>query len=413
VAAQEAAYESVQQVAVESYGRLRAFVAARFGDLALAEDALSEAFVAALRTWPERGVPEQPENWLLAAARNHLRDRARHETVAARHAEALRAVSQEVAQIAEAAFPDERLRLMFVCAHPAIEATIRTPLMLQAVLGLDAARIAGAYLVPASTMGQRLSRAKVKIAAAGISFAVPEERELPERMQAVLEAIYAVYGLGWEDLGSTGLAQEALYLAGLMASLLPGEAEAHALFALLLHAEARRDARRDTAGAFVPLAEQDPDRWSANLHRRAERHLELAHRLHQQHHRRIGPFQLEAAIQSAHASRARTGRVPWKAIAALYDALVEVRPSLASAVGRAAAHGEAFGPEQGLALLDQTAVYLNRFDYQPYWACRGHLSRRAGRATEAATAYAEAIARSSDPAICAYLRQQQSRSSDA
>lgn len=395
----EQTFDQIRQVAVDSYGRLRAFIASRFGDVSLAEDALSQAFLAALTTWPERGIPPHPEAWLLTTARNHLRDTARHQAVIDRHTEALTRLSSELSPHEQGPFPDQRLRLLFVCTHPAIDATVRTPLMLQTVLGLDAARIAQAYLVPAATMGQRLSRAKAKIATARIPFTVPEPEELAQRLHSVLEAIYAAYGLGWEDLTSTNLTSEALWLARLLPQLLPQQAEAHALLALILHAEARRPARRDAEGRFIPLAEQDPSLWSATLQQEAEEHLFTAHACGQL----IGPFQLEAAIQSAHASRARRGRTPWQAIASLYDALVTLRPTLATYVGRAAAHAEAFSAPQGLAALALTDPLHHRFDYQPYWACLAHLSRQAGLEQQAQDAYAKAIELSTDPAVRAWL----------
>lgn len=405
-----AAHEKASQLAVESYGRLLAFLASRCGDVSLAEDALAQAFLAALQTWPERGVPERPEGWLLAVARNSLRDGARRQMVRDSVAAVLQLAVEAVGpREQDAGFPDERLKLLFVCAHPAIEASARTPLMLQVVLGLDAARIGEAFLVLPAAMGQRLSRAKAKIAAAGIPFVVPEKKELPERLHAVLEAVYGAFGLGWSDLTPqhNDLTGEALWLARLLVSLLPAQAEAHGLLALLLHAEARRPARRDAQGAFVPLSDQDVRRWTAEMQAEAERHLVRASELGE-----LGPFQLEAAIQSAHASRARTGRTPWPEIAGLYDALVRLRPSLGTWVSRAATHGMAFGPQQGLALLQETAAFKGRFDYQPYWACRAHLERAAGREAEARSAYRRAIDLAGDLAVRQYLQRQLERAGD-
>src|SRR5262245_38896515 len=212
------AQRAVEEVARSSYGRLVAFLAAQTGDVAGAEDALSEALLAALTTWPADGVPEKPEAWLLTSARNRFVDQARRAKVRAEHADALRALAQETEEADVPEFPDRRLELLFVCAHPALDAALHTPLMLQTVLGLDAARIAQAFLVSPSAMGQRLVRAKTKIREAKIPFAVPEERELPPRMEAVLEAIYAAYGLGWDE--ATGadprareLTDEAIWLA--------------------------------------------------------------------------------------------------------------------------------------------------------------------------------------------------------
>ena len=206
-------------------------------------------------------------------------------------------------------FPDERLKLLFVCAHPAIDPAMHTPLMLQTVLGLDAARIAHAFLISPTTMGQRLVRAKTKIRDGGIRFEIPQERELPQRLDAVLEAIYAAFGIGWDDMAGVDqrgrdLAEEAIWLARVLLQLMPGEAEVHGLLALMLHCEARRAARRGPDGRYVPLSEQDCQKWSLPLIEEAERHLAEA-----SSRGRTGRFQLEAAIQSVHAERARSGRI--------------------------------------------------------------------------------------------------------
>jgi len=236
--------------------------------VAAAEDALGDALLAALEAWPRVGVPDKPEAWLVAAARRKLVDAARHAKVAASAAPALEIVVERAQrEVIDAVFPDERLKLLFVCAHPAIDEAARTPLMLQTVLGLDAATIASAFLVAPATMSQRLVRVKAKIRDAGIRFEIPESQELPSRVDAVLEAIYAAYGSGWEDVAGAdprrrGLAEEAIWLGRLVARLLPDEPEALGLLALMLHCEARRPARRDPAGAYVPLGRQDVALWS-------------------------------------------------------------------------------------------------------------------------------------------------------
>src|SRR4029434_7332610 len=206
------------------------------------------------------------------------------------------------------------LKLLFVCAHPAIDPAMHTPLMLQTVLGLDASRIAGPFLIAPKTMGQRLVRAKTKILRGGIQFEIPQAQDLPERLDAVLEAIYAAFGIGWDDmLGADergrGLAEEAIWLARVLLELTPAEAEVQGLLALMLHCEARRAARRDRDGRYVPLSEQDPELWSLSLIEEAERHLSEASK-----YERPGRFQLEAAIQSVHAERGRSGRIEWSAI---------------------------------------------------------------------------------------------------
>ncbi len=397
----ETVHQVLERVATEDRGRILAYLASRFGDSALAEDALSNAFIAALMKWAASGIPDQPAAWILAAARNNMLDHLRHREVENRFA-ARETASEQTSEPATdiAAMPDRRLELLFVCAHPAIDPAVRTPLMLQAVFRLEIAQIADAFVMSPTAMGQRLSRAKAKIAQARIPFAVPEPEDLSGRLDAVLQAIYAAYTAGWDDLssGRGALASEAIWLARVLASLLPGQPEVRGLLALLLHAEARRTA----TGAFVPLAGQDVRLWSVDMREEAERELHLAHALKTE----LGAFQLEAAIQSAHASRAATGATPWTQIANLYEALVQVRPSLGALVGRAAARGAAFGPEQGLAALQETAAYKNRFSYQSYWACLAQLSSAAGLVEDAHHAYLQAIELSHDPAVRAHLHSQ-------
>jgi predicted RNA polymerase sigma factor len=401
----------VEVVARESYGRLIAYLAARTGDVAAAEDALSDAFTAALRTWPADGVPDKPEAWLLTAARRRLIDRARHERMRAGVAPALRQLVREAEDMSERAFPDERLKLLFVCAHPAVDAGIHTPLMLQVVLGLDAATIASAFLTSPAAMGQRLSRAKARIrslsSASGLAFVVPDRDELPPRLDAVLEAIYAAYGSGWDDAAGCdprrrGLAQEAVWLARTVLQLLPGEPEAHGLLALMLYCEARRPARRAASGDYVPMSEQDSRAWDRGLIDDAERELRAASA-----QRRPGRFQLEAALQSAHVDGARHGRTDWCGIAVLYEGLVRASPTVGALVGRAAALGEADGPDAGLAALDAIDPQSAR-SYQPYWAVRAHLLRGAGRERHALDAFDRAIGLTEDPATRRFLLRRRS-----
>jgi len=398
------AHRAVELAARASYGRLVAYLARRSRDVAAAEDALGDAFVAALATWPRDGVPEKPEAWLLAAARRRLVDAGRHLTVQARALPTLHAVVDEAqgAATSERAFPDERLALLFVCAHPAIEEGMRTPLMLQTVLGLDAARIAAAFVVPAATMGQRLVRVKTKIRDAGIRFEVPEPHELPLRLGAVLEAIYAAFGSGWDDVAGAdtrrrGLAEEAIWLGRLVARLAPDEPEARGLLALMLHCEARRGARRDPGGGYVPLRQQDAATWSWPMIEEAERILLDASRMG-----RPGRFQLEAAVQSAHAQHGITGRTDWEAIVLLYDGLLRIAPTVGATVAHAAALAEAEGAERGLAALDAVPVDATA-GYQPFWALRAHLLGRLRRVDEAAAAYARAIGLAEDPAVRTFL----------
>jgi predicted RNA polymerase sigma factor len=398
---------AVEQVARDSYCRLVAYLAARSRDLAAAEDALADSFLAALQTWPRTGVPDKPEAWLLTTARRRLIDGARRAQVHAKATPTLLAMAEEAQELASSdiAFPDERLKLLFICAHPAIDAAVRTPLMLQTVLGLDAARIASAFVVRPTTMGQRLTRAKAKIRDARIKFELPDAKDLPQRLAAVLEAIYAAYGSGWDDVAGAdprrkGLAEEAIYLGRLLLQLMPDEPEVQGLLALMLHCEARRDARRTETGSYVPLSEQDISLWSRAKIEEAERCLSNAAKVGS-----IGRFQLEAAIQSVHAQRAWTGRTEWEEIALLYEGLVCIAPTFGALVGRAAAVAEARGADRGLALLEVIPTEAIK-NYQPYWALAAHLFKRMQRSVESSAAYSRAIGLCENPAMREFLAKQ-------
>lgn len=399
-----AAHAAVESTARDSYGRLIAFLASRSHDVAGAEDALGDAFVAALQHWEADGVPDKPEAWLLHAARNRLIDAGRRSMVRERLEPALRRVAEEAQEVAtrQEPFPDERLKLMFVCAHPAIDAAARTPLMLQTVLGVDAARIASAYLTSPAAMSQRLVRAKNKIREAAIPFRVPEQGEWDERVSYVLDAIYSGYTAGWEhvnDSASTmhALAAESLALGRTLVHLMPDEAEARGLIALMLHCEARREARYGKRGQFVPLDRQDPALWSRELIEEAERQLQAASSL-----RRMGRYQLEAAIQSIHAHRAESGSIDWEEIALLYEGLVRLAPGIGCRVGRAVALAQSGRLATGVVALEEIAAG-RVVSYQPYWAARGHLLRMAGREKEAREAFTRAASLTDDPALRAYL----------
>jgi predicted RNA polymerase sigma factor len=405
---QEDAQRTIERVARESYGRLVAYLSSHTRDVASAEDALSNALIAALTTWPRDGVPQNPEAWLLTTARHSLIDLLRHRQVAEASEPTLVLLRRESKEaIMSAKFPDERLKLLFVCAHPAIDPAMHTPLMLQTVLGLDAVRIAHAFLVSPKAMGQRLVRAKTKIRDAGIRFEVPQERELPQRLDAVLEAIYAAFGIGWDDMVGADqrgrdLAEEAIWLARVLLELMPREAEVGGLLALMLHCEARRAARRGPGGRYIPLSEQDTRQWSLPLIDEAERHLATA-----SSRNRIGRFQLEAAIQSVHAERARSGRTEWNATVLFYEQLIRISPTLGARIGHAAAVGEANGPEAGLALLDKIDPDAAA-GYQPYWAVRAHLLQQLDKTAEAVDAFDRAIGLAEDPAVRRFLLEKRS-----
>lgn len=395
---------TAERVARESYGRLVAFLAARTRDVAGAEDALGEAFAAALRLWPTDGVPQNPDAWLLTVARRRQTDALRRRQTRLAGEEHVKLIAAEIeAATAEGTIiPDRRLALMFACAHPAIETGMRAPLILQTVLGLSGAEIAAAFLISPATMSQRLVRAKMRIHDAGIPFRIPEAEELPARLAAVLDAVYAAYTKGWNDLGDLGtpeIAGEALWLGRLLVSLLPTEPEALGMLALMLYAEARRPARRDLNGAYVPLEAQDTSLWDDSQIAAAE---QLLHRANAGGP--TGRYQLEAAIQSAHSVRRLTGIDNWSVIVRLYDHLFALTGSPVIALNRAVALAEVDGPEAALAALAPLAANRRLRAYQPYWAARGHLLARTGDRQGAIESLTVAIGLTTDDAVRAYLQ---------
>jgi predicted RNA polymerase sigma factor len=403
------AQRTAEMVARRSYGKLVAFLAARTRDVAAAEDALADAFASALEDWTRNGCPENPEAWLLTVARRKTIDSVRRretrdgaEPEMKRIADGLEAAAAETSGI-----PDRRLGLMFACSHPAIEASVRSPLILQVVLGLDAKRIASAFLVSPAAMGQRLVRAKEKIRQAGIPFRIPEKDELPARLDTVLDAIYAAFADAWSDPAGTDavrrdLSEEAIYLGRVVVELLPDEPETLGLLALMLHADARRKARRNADGEYVPLAEQDTSAWDRETIAEAEELLLRASR-----HGIPGRYQIEAALQSAHVHRCLTGVSNWGEIVELYDVLFALTGSPVVAVNRVLAIAETEGPQVALAELDHIAADSRLAEYQPYWAVRAELLTKLKKGREARAAYQIAIGLERDPAVRRFLQRRQ------
>jgi RNA polymerase sigma-70 factor (ECF subfamily) len=396
------AADEIERVARLSYGRLVAILASRTGNVTAAMDALSDAVVRALEVWPLQGVPSNPEGWLIATARHRAADAGRSAARAAAATETLTLLEEERTDMGQAVTPDRILNLMFVCAHPAIEARMRTPLMLQLVLGLDARRMAGAFLIAPGTLGQRLTRARAKIEAARIGFALPEGDDLVPRLTHVLDTIYAAFTVGIDgegagDAKSTSLAREALWLGSLIAARMPDAPEAQALFALMLYTQARRPARVDATGCLIPLDAQDTGLWDARMMSDADMAMRLAARAPT-----LGRYQIEAAIAAAHGDRRHGHPTDWGTIAALYRGLAALHPTTGALTGLAAALGEAGDPAAGLAVLDTADPGLVA-SYQPWWAVRAHLSALAGAPGEAITCYDRAIALCADPAARAFL----------
>lgn len=400
------AHNMADAVARRSYGKLVAFLAARTRDVAAAEDALSDAFAAALADWPVKGCPSNPEGWLLTVARRKSIDVDRGRRRGENATGHLQVMAEGLAAAAaDADIPDQRLALMFACAHPAIEESIRSPLILQVVLGLDARTIASAFLTSPAAMSKRLVRAKDKIRQAGIPFRIPEREEFPGRLEAVLDAIYAAFTEGWTDPSGSDaarrdLTEETLFLATLVAELLPKEPEALGLLALLLHAEARRRARRGANGEYVPLAEQDPASWDSQMIAEAEVLLMRASSMSS-----LGRYQLEAALQSAHVDRCRAVHSNWEEVVQLYDALFALSGSPVVAINRALAIAELHGARSALEAMPQSEQDARLAEYQPYWAARAELLAKTGEAEEARRAYDIAIGLERDPAVRRFLQR--------
>lgn len=396
---------AVERTVREAYGRLVAILAARRRDIMSAVDALQEAIVAALTQWPVTGIPQRPEAWLISVAQRRLLDGDRR-AVLLREAQAyLQVRSSQASGLGTHAqqLPDDRLELMLLCAHPAIDASTRAPLILQTVLGLDAGIIASAFLVPPTTMGQRLVRAKQKIRDSGMRFELPGPEVLEPRLEALLQAIYAAHGIAWEELdqasGRRDLTAEALMLCEAVLTRLPDHPETLGLFALISYTTARREARRNQNGQYVPLSEQDIHRWDRTRIAQAEEALRRAASAHQ-----LGRFQLEAAIQSAHTTARLTGLKDPQGMLMLYEALLRIAPSTGARVAHAVAAAEVHGPAHALELLAQLDAKITD-GYQAFHAARADLLRRSGRKDAARDAYRRAIGLCDDAAVRAFLQE--------
>jgi RNA polymerase sigma-70 factor (ECF subfamily) len=384
------------------YGRAVAVLVRAFGDIDVAEEAVQEAFTTAVSRWPSSGLPPSPAGWIITTARNRAIDRVRREASRPdRHVQAAALLQTGDEPAAEGPVPDERLRLIFTCCHPALGLPARVALTLRLLGGLTTAEIANAFLVPEPTMAQRLVRAKGKIRDAKVPYRVPSEADLPARVDAVLAVVYLIFNEGHtassgDHLVREDLSAEAIRLGRLLADLLPDAPEVLGLLALMLLVEARRETRTSSEGALVPLAQQDRGRWDEGLIAEGHALVRTCLRRNQP-----GPYQIQAAINAVHTDAPTAAATDWLQVAQLYDQLLALAPTPIVALNRAVAIAEVDGPQRALALVDA----LNLDGYHPFHVTRADLLRRLGRTTEALEAYDAAITHCGNATERAFLER--------